>query len=122
MEQKAVKKSIQEFARYLLVISGKEKNSTYQGALERSPDEQYARFCSHFAGGEPREIVARACHSICKQLDACYPKKSAAAQALYDAFHELIIQNAPCDWMKGSPETAPFQTILHNYELFYNES
>src|SRR5262249_26036210 len=122
-EQKAVKKSIREFAGYLLVISGKVKNSTYQGAPERSSDEQYMRLCSHFVQNDPKEAVLAAARSITSLLDHTYPVKSRVAQELYNAFQEIAHVLEPCDWMKGGVDDrlhGAFQAIIVNYELFYN--
>ncbi len=122
LEQKAVKKSIREFAGFLLAVSGREKNSSYQGALERTADEQYIRFCSHFARSDPKEVLCAACRSIINLLDRCYPQKNRETEALYNAFQEILFQNDSCEWMKGDPQTNAFQTIINNYELFYNAS
>jgi len=124
-EQKALKKSIREFAGYLLVISCKVKNSTYQGAPERTNDEQYGRFCSHFAGGDPKEAIGMCARSIISLLDQTYPRKSQVAERLYDAFRQIAASSESADWMKGNidnPLHGAFQTIIDNYEPFYNQS
>ncbi len=116
LQRQALRKSVKDFARFLLVIAGKK--------TERPASEQYARFCGHFNDNNPNPAVLASVDSIIDLLDKCYGHECYSGNDLIGqiatTFQELrssLQKGDTCQWMMGANTT--WETLVNNYESFY---